>query len=193
MKLSIQMLSAAFALVLASPAIAQTSGTGQVNSTTAGGITFGPDDAAEAAAAQANPLATFKYYFVPASAFTRRASSNVTTYVSGGCIQAKSDFAVSDIQIENGASIVGLRVYYKDTDASNSVTAYVTAYDGSGTTTDYGPVSSTAQAGYGSVYFGIDPNVVVNNSANSYVFNVMQSGPSATTAICGARLFYSIP
>lgn len=193
MNVKARVIATAIALVVAGPVIAQDSdGTGkgpeQVSQ-----LNFGPDDALEASFAAAQPLVTWKYYFVPASAFNRRSSSDQTTYTSGGCIQAKSDYAVSDIQIEDGASMAVLRVYYKDTDANNTVTAYVTAYDAAGNTSDYGPVTSTAATGYGTAAFTFSPYLVTANSAQSYVFNVKQAGPSTSTAICGARLFYSIP
>lgn len=156
-------------------------------------ISFGPDDALEASFAAAAPSVTWKYYFVPAAAMVRRNSSDQSNYVSAGCIRATSDFVVSDIQIEDGASMAVLRVYYKDTDASNIVTAFTTSYDAAGGFTDHGNVSSDPASGYGNAAVTFSPYVVVDNTTRSYVFNVRQSGASTSTAICGARLFYNIP
>ncbi|MBC6941783.1 MAG: hypothetical protein DWB45_03540 [Xanthomonadales bacterium] len=197
MKIKLQGLFACAALVAAGPSLAQVSDGPLAHSTTGstsgGQIQFGPDDALEASFAAARPFLTWKYYFVPASAMVRRSSSDVSTYVGTGCIRATSDFVVSDIQIEDGASMAVLRVYYKDTDASNHVNAYVTSYDAAGGFTDYGPAQSDPAAGYGTAAFTFSPYLVTDNAARSYVFNVRQAGTSTSTAICGVRLFYSIP
>lgn len=188
-------LFACVALLTAGPCLAHDSDhlQGMATATAGQPLAFGPDDALESGIAAASPLVTWKYYFVPAVAMVRRSSSDVSNYVSGGCIRATSDMVVSDIQIEDGASIAVVRLYYKDTDASNSVTAWLTSYDAEGGYIDHGSVSSDAATGYGNKAVTLSPPVVVSNSGRSYVLNLRQLGTSTSMQMCGARVFYSIP
>lgn len=193
MKLELQALAAALALTLAFPLLAETTDdTGsQTEPLAYYDVYFSDTTGAESIAEAAEPQVTFKYFFVPAVAFNRRSDTISSTYSSGGCISSHGGYMVADIQIEDGATIEGMRIYYHDTDASNAVTGVVTSYNGAGDTNDHFSVHSTVQAGYGTAYTSAPDALVVDNFARSYVMNVMQTGTSSL--FCGARLFYSIP
>ncbi|MCK9538932.1 hypothetical protein [Dokdonella sp.] len=143
----------------------------------------------------ATPLATDSYYFIPASAFNRIQSNTETTYVAGGCIRITGGFrfATTDMQIPTGSSIYGLRVYYKDTDASNMVRGWITTYDGNSVYDELVAVESEVSVGHGSKYLGVTPRPIVDNFAHAYSIDIGQTGSSASTAFCGARVFYSTP
>lgn len=150
---------------------------------------------AEATGDSMTPLATDAYYFIPASAFNRLESATESKYVAGGCIRVTGGFrfVATDMQVPDGSGIYGLRVYYKDTDASNQITGWIVTYNGDSLYENLVAVPSDAQAGYGSKYLGITPNPIVDNFAHAYSINVGQTGSSASTAFCGVRVFYSTP
>ncbi|MEO7065191.1 MAG: hypothetical protein ABI082_15620 [Dokdonella sp.] len=135
------------------------------------------------------------YYFVPASAFSRRSSIASTTYSGGGCITmngpSSTDGALAtDIQIPDGASIIGVRYFYANSTASNYVTVSITSFDGASGFNDIVLDASPAQAGFGDKYIALATAEVVDNFTKSYA---IQAYPTGTPIFCGARVFYSTP
>lgn len=139
--------------------------------------------------------ATTAYYFVPASAFSRRSSVASTTYSGGGCITMNGPSRLNgaittDIQIPDGASILGVRYFFANTDATHSVDVTITTFDGASNFTDLVLGSSPAQSGFGDQYAALTTPAIVDNLNKSYV---IQAYPTGTPTFCGARVFYSVP
>lgn len=139
--------------------------------------------------------ATSAYYFVAASAFTARSSITSTSYSGGGCIKMngpEQDGAINtDIQIPDGASIVGMRFFYADTTAFNLVNVYLLAFDGASNSVELVSGSSQAHVGYGNTYLALTTPFVVDNFAQSLAIQVVPMGTTPT--FCGARVYYSVP
>lgn len=139
---------------------------------------------------------TSAYYFVPASTFNRRSSMASTSDAGAGCIKMNGPTynggaIAADIQIPNGSSLLGVRYYYADTSATNSITLTLTSFDGASNYSDLVLGVSPAQVGYNSDYLTLASPVIVDNYLSSYVIQAYPSGSSPT--FCGARVFYSVP
>lgn len=133
---------------------------------------------------------SYGYLFVAGSSFSPRASSAPMTYASGGCIQSTSDYVVTDMQLPNGAAVLGIRSYYYNNGQSGSVDAALTSYDGAGAFTDHVVGASTLNAGYSDEYFAAGTPVVIDNFNRSYVLLGMTV---ADMRFCGIRVYFQYP
>lgn len=135
---------------------------------------------------------TFSYYYVAGSTLTTRDSTSGWGYSGVGCVSlANGDelFTVS-LELPEGARIDYLRLFYRDTSASNGM-AWLTTYDGAGNFTDLTSVSSAGNGGYGttlSPYLGH----VVNNASRAYVLNWAANQTGNTMQLCGLRVAYRL-
>lgn len=146
----------------------------------------GADEDARAANA---PSGTSAYQFVAGSAFSARTSAQSVTYPGAGC--KFSDGALTtDVQLPEGASVSGVRLYYYNSGAAGNVGLFFTIYDGAGAVSDLLSATSTMNSGYSSEYFSLPAPHLVNNADNSYV---LTGTMSANLRFCGARVFYSTP
>lgn len=135
----------------------------------------------------------FYYTFVAGSALRPRDSSSGWRYPGVGCVYINNgnELMTLDLNIPTGARIDYLRLYYRDTSASNS-TAWITNYDGAGAFTDLTSVSSAGNSGYGTT---LSPLVshVVNNASRSYSLNWQANQTGASMQLCGLRVAYRLP
>jgi hypothetical protein len=150
-------------------------------------------DSRVGAAAPEDFSINFSYFHVAGSSLTPRASSTAWVYQGTGCVSASGGNDIFSIHLDlpQGARIDYLRLYYRDTSASNSE-AWITTYDATGGFADLTTVSSTGAAGYGSA---LSPfvNHVVNNAARAYVLNWRPNQTGASMQLCGLRVAYRAP
>ena len=135
----------------------------------------------------------FYYFFAAGSVFRPRDSATGWDYAGAGCISARggSDNFTLHLEVPHGARIDYLRIFFYDTNASNSTT-WITDYDAQGTTTDLISVSSTGTAGYGtalSSYLGH----VVDTANHAYVLIWHPGAQGTTMRLCGLRVAYRLP
>jgi hypothetical protein len=135
----------------------------------------------------------FYYAFVAGSSLRPRDSSSGWRYQGVGCVYINNgnQLMTVDLNIPAGARIDYLRLYYRDTSASNS-TAWITTYDGAGAFTDLTNVSSAGNSGYGTT---LSPLVshVVNNASRSYSLNWQANQTGTSMQLCGLRVAYRLP
>jgi hypothetical protein len=135
----------------------------------------------------------FYYAFVAGSSLRPRDSSSGWRYPGVGCVYINNgnQLMTVDLNIPTGARIDYLRLYYRDTSASNS-TAWITNYDGAGAFTDLTNVASTGNSGYGTT---LSPLVshVVNNASRSYSLNWQANQTGTSMQLCGLRVAYRLP
>lgn len=131
-------------------------------------------------------VSTNGYLFIAGSAFTPRTSSTVVTYTGAGCVSAP-DYVVTDVQLPDGVTVVGIRSYYYNMGQPGTVTAAFTSYDGAGGFTDHVFGSSTLNTGYNDEFFNATTPPVIDNLNNSYV---AMGYTGANVSFCGIRVFY---
>ena len=157
------------------------------------------DEAAiEAWYRQHTPQATFGYTWIVGSVFQPRLSTTAYGYAGGGCLyQASGDQAwfTADVQLPDGAEILGLRYYaYDDSAGADSELALVT-YDGQGAVADVVNVYSEGSAGYGEFYAQLTTPFTVStaNQALAFLWQPSAAETGSALRICGARLFLRYP
>jgi len=130
------------------------------------------------------------YLFVAGSAFTSRDSSNAVSYAGAGCVVSTSNYVVTDLQLPDGANVLGIRSYYYNNGQPGSVAATLTSYDGAGGFTDHVIGNSTMNTGYADEYFGAVTPPVIDNASLSYA---LLGKTVANTQFCGIRVFFQYP
>lgn len=132
---------------------------------------------------------TIAYLFIAGSALHPRTSGQAVTYEGGGCIA--SDGAVTtDLQLPDGAFILGVRTYYYNMGQPGDLVTYVTIYDGAGVVNDLLSEASTLDSGFVSEHFELSPPATVDNISQSYV---LTASIDAGLELCGMRVFYEVP
>lgn len=144
----------------------------------------GPDLAADGTAA---PAGGNQYLFLAGSAFTPRTSSQSVTYPGAGCTFTDGAITTS-LELPDGASILGVRLYYYNNAAPGSVSLFLTSYTGDGGLADLVTGSSTQNTGYTSEFFTPPSSLIIDNAGQSYV---LTSTMNAGLRLCGMRVFYS--
>lgn len=128
------------------------------------------------------------YLFIAGSAFTPRTSVQTMSYPGAGCTYSNAALTTS-LNLPDGASILGVRLFYYSTSASSKVSMFLTSYGGQGTTTDRLTGSTTSGGGYTSEYFSAPTPLLVDNYMTS---TVLSSTMAVGTEFCGMRVFYSL-
>src|SRR5690606_34327933 len=108
-------------------------------------------------------------------------------YPGAGCTY--SNLALTtDIQLPDGAKILGVRsFYYNNNQPSDSLTMFLSSYDGAGGLTDHLVMASTFSNGYEDEYASLAMPLLVDNFSQAYVLTAtMNSG----IRFCGMRVFY---
>lgn len=155
-----------------------------------------PEGAPDQVEPDADPnWSNFYYYHVTGTALRPRESS--VNWASGnpGCLYLTSgDSSVVfniHMDIPNGARVDYLRIFYYDTNATNS-TAWVTQYDDAGGVSDITSVDSDGNAGYGTMLSPLLEHIV--DSVNySYLLNWRSNVIGTTMQLCGLRVAYRLP
>lgn len=143
------------------------------------------------------PAATFSYYTVSGATLRGRSSTAGYTYQSLGCVYSTTSadtFLNTELPIPDGSIIKYLRIYYKDTSATERVYGYLTRYQPGVVYSDLTIIDSTAAfaGGFGSA-LSAELNEVVDNSTYAYTLIGRPSGASSSLQICGLRIAYYAP
>lgn len=147
----------------------------------------GPDMADDGIAAPAGVISNH-YLFLVGSAFTPRSSSQTVTYAGGGCSNSSAALTTS-LELPQGASILGVRLFFNNNGTPNAVGMFLSTYPGNGDVTDELTGTSSASAGYTSVYFSPPAPLIVDNLSQAYVLTATTLGSSR---VCGMRVFYAL-
>ena len=146
----------------------------------------GPDMAADGSLAP-NGVVANEYLFLAGSAFTPRTSTQTVTYPSSGCSNSSAALTTS-LELPQGASILGVRLFYYNSGTPSDVGLFLTTYPGDGSSIDQLTGNSTLNTGYSSEYFNLAVPVVVDNISRAHVLTGVTGG---VTRLCGMRVFYS--
>lgn len=146
-------------------------------------------------AAAATPVAaqgtSFTYFNVAGSSFVPRGNGPATVYQSAGCVSRASlgDFIVYPLQLPDGSQIKYVRVYYRDTSATDLSVA-LTRYDGIGGFFDETVFNNTGiSSGFGST-LSPELDIVVDNLNQARQLLVNFGEASAALQFCGIRVAY---
>lgn len=143
------------------------------------------------------PALTFSYYTVSGATLRGRESTAGYTYQGLGCTSsttAAERWLNTELPIPDGATIKYLRIYYYDTNATGTVSAYLTRYQPGQTTDDLTNISSTAAFASGNGT-SLSPELthVVDNTNYAYTLLALTSTAISTLRICGMRVAYYAP
>lgn len=147
----------------------------------------GPDMAADGSAAP-NGVVGNQYLFLAGSAFTPRTSAQTVTYPGGGCSSSSAALTTS-LELPQGASILGVRLYYNNNGTPNAVGLFLSTYPGDGSVTDQLTGTSSASSGYVSDYFSLAVPLVIDNFSQAYVLTGVTT---ASSRLCAMRVFYAL-
>jgi hypothetical protein len=140
----------------------------------------------------ANPA---RFYHIPGSALTPVNSSTTLTYDGMGCVHATAGATYllnAPLEIPDKSRLNGLRVYYDDTSATESVYGWITRYNAAGTDyEDLVAVPSLGSSGHGSNYVNLDH--IVDTYNYSYVLVARLNVATSALQICGLRVMYYLP
>ncbi len=148
----------------------------------------GADDSASPAAVNGTSGSS-GYLFVAASAFTPRNSATSVNYIGAGCIAAP-DYVVSDVQLPEGVSVLGVRAYYYNNGLPGGLTTSFTSYDGAGAATDHLFTTTTLNSGYANEYLALPTAETIANADRAYV---LQASTPTNMRFCGMRVFFQYP
>lgn len=138
------------------------------------------------------------FYHVPGSTLMPVAASTTLAYANTGCIYAASggdDLLNAPLDIPDGSTLVGIRLYYYDANAGTDVSGWITRYDESGTAyNDIVHAGSSGDAGYGNVWGDANPAMsTVDMYTWSYVLNARLNDAASSLQVCGIRVMYYPP
>lgn len=145
----------------------------------------GPDMAADGTMAPAGGGS--QYLFLAGSAFTPRTSSQTVSYLGGGCSFSNGAITTS-LELPDGTSILGVRLFYYNSGSPGGVGLFFTQYDGAGGLNDLLTGTSTTNTGYASEFFPTTSTTLIDNASQAYVLTATMS---ANLRLCGMRVFYS--
>ncbi len=135
------------------------------------------------------------YYLNVAGSSLRPRNSNFEWYSdsSGGCMYpGGAVWNNIDVQLPDGARVDYLRLYYYDTNSSNSI-AWITSYDTAGNMDDMVNVQSAGNTGFGtslSDYLG----ETIDTLAKAYLLNWNPLYAfDGSLKLCGLRIAYRLP
>ena len=149
----------------------------------------GADDFPSLAAPNITVGSGSEYLFVAGSAFIPSTSAATVTYGGAGCVNSTGSL-ITDLQLPEGSTIYGFRLYSYNNGASGAVTGHLTTYDGAGGFSTLGSGSSTVTTGYGDEFIAFSQDPVVANAAAAYTLVALTD---ADTRLCGIRIFYGTP
>jgi hypothetical protein len=140
-------------------------------------------------------LQTLVSHRVTGSALRPRTSDvTYTVYWTGGCSYATSDDGHvwnTPLHLPQGATVKYLRMYYRDTSASNS-SGWFSLYDLYGGLVDEWLVQSTGDTGEGFRDTDLIDHTI-NYNSYSYLLNWRPNDASSDMQLCGFRIFYERP
>lgn len=143
------------------------------------------------------PALTFSYYTVSGATIRGRSSTAGYTYQGVGCTYSTTvgdRWLNTELPIPDGATIKYLRIYYYDSDASGTVTAYLTRYQPGDNAENLTSISSTAAfAGGNGTSLSPEITHVVDNTNHAYTLLTTMSASSLNLRICGMRIAYYAP
>ena len=155
---------------------------------------FAPDDNLPSGKSANNPNVSFTYFLAAGATFHAKSSSITYAYSEYGCVQSTGtpDQLITDMHIPNDSIIKYIRIYYIDSDATNYVNGYLTAYTPSQTSSDLVSVSSAGSSGWG-YQVSSEITATVDNSSRGYTLIGWPSVSSSTVQFCGIRVAYYAP
>lgn len=131
------------------------------------------------------------FIYLPASGASPYDKESTFGYSGAGCIYRNTpsgSWYELQLQMPDGHEIIGFRYYYSDSNASSS-TAFLYTVDNTGSKTDELSISSTGNAGYGSVYNVTPATMLVDNANYRYNIRMYSSENGSNQKICGVRLY----
>ncbi len=161
-------------------------------------LAMAPGEPQDDPALFASIAATSRFYNIPGSVLMPVDSATTLAYDYMGCIHAKTgggNLLNAPLNLPEGSTLIGIRLYYVDSNATTDVNAWITRYNLDGTDfDDLVSVMSSGDAGRGNVWGDVDPTMnVVDTYSWRYVLNGRVNSATNTLQICGIRVMYTPP
>jgi hypothetical protein len=143
------------------------------------------------------PDAIQSYFSIPGSIFLPMDSATTLAYDSFGCVHLTAgagNLINALLDIPDGATLVGMRMFYDDTNTITNLTGAITRFNSDGTEQELiKSVSSSYADGHGYNYIGLD-NHIVDTYSWTYVLTVyFDNVASSTLQICSFLISYYAP
>jgi hypothetical protein len=153
-----------------------------------------PDENVRLGTATNAPNIAYSYFFVSGNAFQGKSSTTTYSYDSAGCIYLTSVAGQVSVEmvIPNGSVIKYLRLYYRDSNASEGITGYITSINPGISGIDLVNVSSSGSGGYGTA-LSKEITHTVDTSAFAYTLIGWPTISDNTVELCGMRVAYYAP
>lgn len=140
------------------------------------------------------------YSWTPGNTFQPRASLVQHEYLGGSCMyrantsgNPDADAFTAALQLPQGATILGLRLYAYDTSTTGDSRLLITSYTGAGGFDNIAISATTGSAGYVSSFVSLSTPYVVNNDGASLALAWYSDATGNTLALCGAQVLYIAP
>ncbi len=146
------------------------------------------------AGAPSAAMTRYYYTFTAGQDFLPRDSATAYDYAGHGCITTgAAGTVVSDLDLPDGATLIGARVYFNDTSAAAGLTFNLSTFDGKGGSAALLEASNgSASGGFSDLYQPLTAPYAVDQEAESMLLSAqLPGGPDV--ALCGARLYWSLP
>lgn len=151
------------------------------------------------AAPTASPGMVLRYMRVLGSAFHSLRSTISIESSYGSCTYMTSgiayDFLQADLQLPEGAHVVGLRIWYYDSSGPNNGVVALTEYDAFATengTHEVAVVTTSGNSGVGGEASG-NANYVVRNADHAMALRWRPFQSGSSMQICTVMLIYEVP
>ncbi len=159
-----------------------------------------PDDNPPSASVSSPGLRlTFSYYMASGATLRGRSSSTEYVYDGSGCVHVSVGSGTgrilnTELHIPDNSIIKYLRVYYRDTSATEDVSGYITRYQPGVGSLDLVHAASTPAfvGGYGSTVSS-EITETVNNTSYAYTLIGWPGDTTSALQVCGLRVAYYAP
>ena len=158
-----------------------------------------PPDDNPVVSAPGETTATFSYYMASGTEMRSRNTANDQNYASGGCTYftsgASGFLAGAGMHLPKGSVVKYIRLYYKDTSATEKVTSYLTRYSPTAATTSDLVSAGSTGAFSGGLGYVVSTEITetVDMADYSYILYGWPGAASSGLQVCAIRVAYYAP
>jgi hypothetical protein len=136
-----------------------------------------------------------KYLHISGSVFTALYGSTTFNYGGSGCVYAtgSNPYLNYGLELPYDATVLTLRLYYKDTNASTAARLWLAEYDDGLDYTYVATATTTTNPGTGWGTATVNVNRMLDYDNYSYTLVWSQSTADNTLQLCGFRVGYTAP
>jgi hypothetical protein len=140
------------------------------------------------------PKAAPKYLHISGSVFAPLYGGTQFTYAGSGCMYASgggNPYLNYGLVLPYDATVATMRLYYKDTNASQNAFLWLAQYDDGLAYTYIATATTTTSSGWGSVTVNVNKQLDYDNYSYTLVWS--QQAADSSLQLCGFRIGYTAP